>query len=169
MEEWKTVEGFPDYAVSNIGRVKRLTARTCAKAGHILKASPRCERGYLVVDLCIEGKRKTMQVHRLVAIAFHGAPTEEAPEVNHINGNRGDNRAENLEWICRSGNVAHAYRNGLACAKGERNGQAKLTRDQVEQIRAAATGRRGEQVELARRFNVSTTTIRGVISGRVWA
>jgi hypothetical protein len=169
MEQWKTVAGYPDYAVSNLGRVKRLTTRTCARAGAILKSSPRSKtHPYLVVDLCRDGKRKTMAVHQLVAAAFLEPPAFEGAEVNHRDGNKGNPVATNLEWVTSSGNKLHAYCAGLARADGENNGQAKLTAQVVRQLRERATGVAGEEEAMAAPLGVSASTVRDALKRRTW-
>ena len=95
-EQWKTIEGFEAYEVSDLGRVRRLTTVTCAKAGHILSQS--LTKGYLVVCLSSE-KKHYKSVHRLVAKAFILNPMN-LPEVNHTGCNT-DNRACKLEWISK--------------------------------------------------------------------
>lgn len=168
-ERWKTVEEFPDYAVSDHGRIKRLTSRTCAKAGTILKTPPRSKsRPYPSVDLCTGGSKRTEMVHILVARAFLAPPSFGGAEVNHINGNKADPVFTNLEWTTSSGNSLHAYAAGLADATGEANGQAKLTEAQVLEIRRLATGDRGEQARMGRQYKVSPAAIRDVMSRRCW-
>jgi hypothetical protein len=168
-EQWSVIEEFPNYAISNIGRVKRLVSRTCAKAGSILKTPARSkDRPYPSVDLCAEGKRRTEMVHILVARAFLAAPTFVGAEVNHRNGDKTDPAHTNLEWTTSSGNTLHAYEEGLADAKGECNGQSKLTEAQVLTIRANVRGVRGEISRIARESGVSSTTIRDVIRRRTW-
>jgi hypothetical protein len=72
-----------DYAVSNLGRIKRLTSRTFAKADSIPKTPPRSNKNpYPAVDLCRDGKRRTCAVHQLVAAAFL-EPRPDGLEVNH--------------------------------------------------------------------------------------
>lgn len=92
-EKWTT--GF-NYWVSNLGRVKN-------KHGRILTLQSN-DAGYLRVCLQINGKSKWYRVSRLVAEAFIPNP-ENKPEVDHINRNRADNRAENLRWVTRLENM----------------------------------------------------------------
>lgn len=124
MEIWKDIKGYEDcYQVSNMGRVRRKDsfANTGIKhndkrlvKGRILKLNLK-RRGYLSVDLCKQNKKKTIFVHRLVAINFMPIDEElqKKLEVNHKNANKQDNRLENLEWVTPFENVQHAKRNKL--------------------------------------------------------
>lgn len=168
-EQWKVIAAYPNYAVSDHGRIKRLSSRTCGKADFILATPSRSGQSYLAVDLCAAGGKKTFAVHRLVAEAFLGPAPFLGAEVNHLDGNKANAAASNLEWSTSSANKLHAYRCGLSRADGEHNGQAKLTWDCVNEIRARSIGRRGEQAELARKYGVSAATIRDVIHRRTWA
>ena len=67
-------------------------------------------KGYLMVDLST--KKRAVKLHRLVAIAFLDNP-ENKPQVNHIDGNKKNNNASNLEWVTNSENQKHAYKHGL--------------------------------------------------------
>ncbi|AQQ20238.1 MULTISPECIES: HNH endonuclease [Burkholderia] len=169
-ERWKPVLDFPDYAISDYGRVKRLTTRTRAKAGSILKPCNRSkDRPYPSVDLSRNGKRRTQMIHILVARAFLGPAPFVGAEVNHIDGDKTNPHFRNLEWVTSSGNSLHAYEAGLADARGEANGQAKLTEAMVREIRDLAVGRRGEKTRIARQFGVSETAIRDILNGRTWS
>lgn len=167
-EEWRTIAGWPDYAVSNLGRVRRLSSRTCAKAGAILKATRRSKgRPYLCVCLCRDGQTSVRAVHVLVAEAFLGVrPKGQVP--NHQDGDPTNNRASNLKWETQSRNVQHAYELGLADATGENNGQSVLTEADVIAIRSSYTGARGQQSAMSRAYGVNPTTIRDVIKRRTW-
>ena len=157
MEIWKDIagcEGF--YQVSNLGRVKSLwNGRE-----HIMKLYTN-NKNYLYVLLSQNGKQKPFLSHRLVAKAFIPNP-ENKPEVNHINGDKADNRADNLEWVTRAENLSHAFAMGLS-ARGEDSHNAKLTNEQVRFIRENPKNLTGKQ--LAKLFRVSQTTISRVKRG----
>lgn len=94
--QWKTIEEFPNYEVSNYGQVRRV----CKKHTR-LKKTRLNEFGYEIVHLSNNGVNKHRAVHRLVALAFIDNP-DNLPEVNHIDLNKENNCVSNLEWVSRS-------------------------------------------------------------------
>lgn len=107
MENWKEIDGTDGRLfVSDQGRVKSLL-----RDGKILKATPD-KKGYLRLRVTIDRRKHSFKVHRLVAMAFVENPGGK-PQVNHINGDKTDNRACNLEWVSNAENARHAIRTGL--------------------------------------------------------
>ena len=123
MEEiWKDIEGYEGlYQVSNLGRVKSV-GRNVRKWNHFSyqpeKFLKQCEDtyGYCVVGLYKEKKLRVFKVHRLVANEFVDNPKNKET-VNHINGNKHDNAASNLEWLTDAENKQHAFATGLTGGK----------------------------------------------------
>ena len=112
-EEWRTigiVNGI--YSVSNMGKVRN------NRTGLLLKPI-KMVKGYVKVNLKVDGKEINAQIHRLVATAFIPNP-ESKPEVNHKNGVHDDNRLSNLEWVTQEENLRHAYDTGLIKHKDNR-------------------------------------------------
>jgi hypothetical protein len=105
MEEvWKDIKGFEGaYQISSLGRVRSLPGKYRKEL--IRKLVPDKD-GYLECMLCEKGKYTHKKVHRLVGEAFIKNPFGKK-EINHKNGNRADNRIENLEWVSRKENEHH--------------------------------------------------------------
>ena len=116
-EIWKKAKGFEDYEVSNLGRVRSIERVVSYKGG-----SPRLRkgrllkpwkynRGYLMVSLWQDGCRTHKSIHRLVAQAFVENPNPALwTQINHIDENPSNNRADNLEWCCQSYNNSYGGR-----------------------------------------------------------
>ena len=166
LEQWRSIPNYPDYEISNHGRIKRLTTRTCTFAGKILRTPLR--NGYPCVDLCMDGKRKTYFVHILVAAVFLGhCPV--GLEVNHLDGIKSNPKVENLEYTTSQENQLHAYRMGLQDASGENNGFSKLTWPQVREIRAiAAQSNRPSYLAIGRLYGVTGDNIRAIVYRKTW-
>ena len=113
METWKNIKGYEGlYQVSNMGRVKSLERKDSLGRivkERVLKTAPNAQ-GYPIVSLCAGGRQKIFKVHRLVCQAFHKNP-ENKPCVNHIDENKTNNCASNLEWCTYAENNSHGTHN----------------------------------------------------------
>jgi hypothetical protein len=151
---WKEIVGTK-YFVSSTGAVRSPRKELSLVLGQV---------GYHVV--AIHGKPR--YVHRLVAAAFIGPPPFAKAEVNHKNGIKTDNRIENLEWVDRRENIAHARRTGLlVCARGEKVTHSKLNADAVRKIRGLLAEGVSHR-EIARRFNISRGPVGAIARGHLW-
>lgn len=122
------------------------------------KLKPSSNRGYYVVNI----NRKPRSVHRLVATAYIDNP-EHKPQVNHIDGNKHNNRVDNLEWCTGEENIAHAWRTGIMTMDKARRwghvggiGNRKLSMAQAEEIRA---DKKHLLKEIAATYGVSVPTV----------
>ena len=110
-------------------------------------------------------KNKSNTVY-LIAIAFINNPTNH-PEINHIDGNKTNNKIENLEWCTRSYNCLHSYKlNLVKIIKGENHKNSKLNEIQVKIIRSLKDDL--TQKEIAKYFNISQTNIKDILNRRTW-
>lgn len=159
MEIWKNIEN--DYRVSNLGNVESFKY---GKWKPIKKI--KLKSGYLYVSLCFNNKVKNKYVHRLVAQYFIKNPLNKLT-VNHINGNKEDNRVENLEWATQAENNKHSYDIGIKKPTnqlGYNNGNARLTDNQVIEIRELWEKGNITKLKLASIYGVSDAHICRIIN-----
>lgn len=152
-EIWKQAKGYENFEVSNTGRVRN-------KALDLIKKQRKTANGYVIVTLKEKGVKHTEYVHRLVAKAFI-ENSGNLPAVNHIDENKENNRADNLEWCSTSYNNCFADRAKKVGAHHRQNSPLR------KQIRNADTGEVFASVrEAARQFGVSNTAISACLCGK---
>lgn len=159
MEIYKTIEGFENYQVSNLGNIKSFNYGR----ENIIKTTKN-KFGYLNLTLFKKGKRYYFSVHRLVATTFIQNP-ENKKQVNHINGVKTDNCVENIEWNTCKENMTHAFSVGLNKGKkGFLNVNSKLNEEDVLFIRSSDLSRK----ELSVIYNIDKTVICKIINRKSW-
>lgn len=158
-EVWKPIKYNPKYSVSSHGRIRGIYKTI---NGYLRK--PQLDKdGYPRILLHKDGQ-KLFGVHRLVAEAFLPKP-EGKDQVNHKNGNKADNRVENLEWCTLSENRQHAFKTGLqSVPNGHLSPAAKLTKKQVADIRKKYKPRVYTLEMLADEYGVVFQTVSKVIN-----
>lgn len=164
---WKPIPSTRGcYSASSDGKIRRDKA-VKGNCNINLEIKPRMNRcGYLRVNLSCGGKVRTASVHGLVAEAWLPRPND-CDQVNHIDGDKLNNNAWNLEWCNNLHNRRHAFSTGLQVNHpGERANGAKLTNEIVSLIRAE----RGitTQSSLASRFGVSQVLISRIQLRKSW-
>lgn len=185
--KWRVIKEAPFYMVSDEGHVKSIERDVLTFNGrtwcyrHIPETYPLKEkdiRGYKNVSIIQYDedmrpiKRYMRQVHRLVLEAFYCFPFNNEMQVNHINGDKGDNRLENLEWMTPGENTREANKRGLGHQMnqdGEKNSMSSLTEEQViEIIKETKKPNRRSDEKIAEEYNVTRKTISNIRRNITW-
>lgn len=161
LEIWKPVDGHEGYEVSNLGRVAVI------KNGERFIRKPNTATHYLSMSFrkrpC-DTAQKSKTIHSMVAEAFHG-PRPKGAIIRHIDGNRFNNRADNLAYGTKNENVYDAIAHGTY--KGPSNGRALLDERHIALIRLLLeTGT--SLTAIAKAIGVSVGTIHAIKTGRNW-
>lgn len=162
--KWAIPKSNPDLLVSESGTIVRMASSR--RVGSRWQEFPRQElkprliaAGYLAICRKAKGKSQTFYIHRLVAEAFHGSPWCGA-EVNHIDGQKTNNHASNLEWVTHSQNHIHAAHAGLSPC-------AKITPETARAIKERLAC--GDSIAcVASELGVSRSTVTHIKHGRTW-
>jgi len=171
-EIWKPVVGYEGfYEISNLGRLKSLRCwahgKICyLKSPKIIKTFINPTTGYECFVFGEWGRFKTMRfnIHRLVAMSFIPNPYN-LPEIDHVDGNKLNNRVDNLEWVTRETNIQRAFKLGLIpIQRGEECHNAKLNNELVLMIFNSKTGPR----KLSRELGLSYSSVNGIKNGSSW-
>lgn len=158
--ELRPVEGATRHLVGSDGSVYGVRGRLMVPSIN--------SRGYLAVSIYTDARERTTQrVHQLVAAAFLGTRPP-GMQINHINGNKSDNRVENLEYVTRSENVHHSYDVlGAKKPKGVINGNARLTPEIVQEIRRKRADGFSSRA-LADLYAIDRSHVNGLVRRRFW-
>lgn len=178
-EIWKDVKGFEGcYQISNHCKIKSLSRRINSSFGKTRVIPERYinpsidSNGYRILQLIRYNKRRTIRLHRLLALHFIPNP-ENKPEVNHKDGIKLNNSLSNLEWATHKENAIHSYKNGMTKKpkpsghKGEQCHNALLKEKDVISIRQYFDYGISVKV-LADAYNVSIGCIKQIGYRRTW-
>ncbi|KKM61143.1 hypothetical protein LCGC14_1534740 [marine sediment metagenome] len=191
--EWRKIEGYDgmylissDGSIKSVGRIVKHKTKGKKTIHERILEKRMMPFGYMLVSLWKNNNQKTYRVSRLVASAFIPNPLDK-PTVNHINGNKTDDRVENLEWATYKENEQHAWRTGLKTKgpmagkshtketrhkmsisrKGIRN-YSKLSQNQVDEIRNLYASGGYVQKEIAEIFHISRPQISNIVTFKQW-
>jgi hypothetical protein len=162
-EQWKQIEDFPVYEISNLGNVRK-----SLKGGSYKPIVSNPAPYYLMFSTWINGILQRRYVHREVLKAF--SPSED-PTLTHVcfkNGDHTDTRLENLYWSSQARRMVRRFHeNGYE--RGEDHFAAKLTEQDVRDIRQAWQEGTSSQSAMARKYGMHPSTINNIIAGRYWS
>jgi hypothetical protein len=163
-EVWKIVVGFPEYEVSNFGRIKRVSAATGTRIGKFVNPWV-TKNKYLMVGLSQKSKVSYKLVHRLVAEAFVGGV--KGMDVCHNDGVRHNNKLSNLRVDTRKGNMSDVYKHDTHI-RGERCGTNKYSESLIKQIKEEIKS--GAIVlQLSKKYKIPAPTLYGIARGKTWS
>ena len=164
-ENWLAIDGYINYEISNQGNVRSkdrmivtIDGKSYIKRGQVLKPKKHKD-GYLFITLTDVKRRSNKYVHRLVALAFV-ENEDNKPQVNHINGIKSNNSANNLEWVTGSENSQHAFYTGLYY-------RIDLLKHKSKAVINNETGECYNTItDAAHALNRNYSVIRGMLKGR---
>lgn len=158
-ELWKPLQEYKGIEVSSIGRIRK--AANKSRKERILTEFPKDRDGYCRCSVQkLDGTWTSQPVHRLVAKAFIDNPSSKEA-VNHIDGNRTNNKVENLEWVTPRENVLHSFKYGKRKIYREVPMNSLLTEFQIEQIDKLRDLYTVNQI--AKLFNIEYQSLKNII------
>ncbi len=171
----KPIKDFPGYYITRRGEVYCDLPRANQKPPQRPRRVSLWDRfGYNTVSLRKNKKSYKKFVHRLVLEAFAG-DCPDGQQCRHLNGNRKDNRLENLKWGTRSENQMDRVKHGTD-NRGEKHGNSKLTKDVVLEIRRLGEQNKfrkrevgGNYKKIAKKFNIAASTVGQIVRRKSWS
>lgn len=152
METWKKIHRFENYEISNLGNVRKKSGKVLVK---------RIDKDREVINLVKNNKPYSCRICVLVAVAFLRNYKNHS-RVRNINGVKSENQATNLEWNDIKGIFYDGQNNG---SSGQKNGRAKITENQVLEIRKSSL----KQKELSKIYGIKQNTISLIKNRHLWA
>jgi|SRR6185312_1208746 len=177
-EEWCVIADFPHYAVSNMGRIKRIMPDRYGRMNGRIMQPKATKGGYLQCGLTCGDKRHTILINRVVCAAFNGPAPTPSHHAAHRDGDRRNNHADNLRWATpseneydkrahgtlRAGIKHHSATRPECVARGSRIGTSKLTEDAILSIRKDTRSRS----EISAIYDITKSHVSDIRSRKVW-
>jgi hypothetical protein len=157
--EFRQIPGAKGYEVSRCGVIRRI-------GGDPLRIGPRGRSGYPGVCIRIKGVKRSLTVHRAVAMAWVPGRSRDKRFVAHKDGNPNNFHADNLRWSTQTENERDKRRHGTHL-NGSRRNFAKLTDDEVRNIRELLPVRSLE--DISKMFGITVRSVKDIAAGRKWA
>lgn len=151
---WRQIKDYSNYEINTDAVIKNI------KTNRILKQS---KGEYLTVGLSKNGVQKTHSVHILMGESFLIKPSKNSV-INHLDGNKYNNKLSNLEYTTQGKNISHAFKTKLRSHIGSNSNRALLNETKVLEIRSSNL----IPSELAIKYNVHINTIKSVLSKKNW-
>lgn len=152
---WRNIRGFDGYKVSNDGYVySEKTRRILNRINN--------NKGYYHICLTVDGKMQYQLLHRLIAEAFIPNP-EGKPFINHIDGNKKNNKIENLEWVTNQENIRHAFEIGLMKGRPSNRKKAIL---QIDKDTKQVIKEYSSQLEASKELNIHVGSLSQCLNGK---
>lgn len=150
-EQWKPIKDFEYYYISNLGNVKstrRWSGTKFYNREHLISLYVNKKNGYVYANICKNNKSYNFRVHKLVAENFIDNPNNYT-QINHIDGNKKNNKVDNLEWCTGSYNIKDMYK---------RNGKYDKDNEIIQKYQELKSCKK-----TAKLFDVSSETIRCIL------
>lgn len=161
----KTIEDYPNYLISNLGKVYSLP--NVSRSGIRVMKGSLDKDGYHVVTIRRDNKQFTLKIHRLVAKAFI-KNLYNKPQINHIDENKSNNLVTNLEWVTGKENLTHSNTERWLKMRGEGNKNAILGSEDIREIRRLYKQPGFSRKRLADMYGVSMSLIEKIYYRVSW-
>lgn len=153
-----------NYMVSNFGNVRHIN-----KKENLKYSLSKNKKGYPQVRIYVNSVKTCQKIHKLVMISFKQNEYFEGAVINHIDGNKLNNRLDNLEWCTPSENQKHAYKNNLLNIKpGRDHNVSKLKSEQVKEIKNLLKTKKLTMKEISKKYSISYENVRSIKNNKIW-
>ena len=165
MGNYKEIKEFPNYLINNTGKIWSIKRKQYLKPYYIGYGG----KEYLAVGLYTKSKRYQFKVHKLILETFVG-PCPDNMECCHRDGNRFNNKLENLRWDTRKENIKDSIKHGThqCLRREEQSANHKLTKKEVTEIRQLHSSGYFSQRHLGEIYNIHPTMVSRIIKYKNW-